>query len=101
MITIKQLKMGTPKVVNGTKQDRGLFSMAGLVADGKPTTSYDGVLIANTSVYMEIDAGITYLYDEEHAAWNPMPVGSGTSVDIEGNVVGIASVAETKSYVGV
>ena len=101
MITIKQLKMGTPKVVNGEKQDRGLFSMAGLVADGKPTTSYDGVLIANTSVYVEIDTGITYLYDEEHAAWNPMPVGGGTSVDIDGNVVGIASVAETKSYVGV
>ena len=101
MITIKQLKMGTPKVVNGTKQDRGLFSMAGLVADGKPTTSHNGVLIANTSVYVEIDTGITYLYDEEHAAWNPMPVGSGTPVDIDGNVVGIASVAETKSYVGV
>lgn len=101
MITIKQLKMGSPKVVNGEKQDRGLFSMAGLVADGKPTTSYDGVLIANTSVYMEIDTGITYLYDEENAEWNPMPVGGGTSVDIDGDVVGIASVAETKSYVGV
>lgn len=100
MITIKQLKMGTPKVVNGENRIVD-FSMAGLAADGKPTTSHNGVLIANTSVYVEIDTGITYLYDEEHAAWNPMPVGSETSVDIDGNVVGIASVAETKSYVGV
>lgn len=101
MITIKNLTMGDPKTVGGEKVPRGLFYMAGLVADGKPTTVQNGVLIANTSVYIEIDTGITYLYDEEHAAWNPMPVGSGASVDIEGDVVGIATVAETRGYVGV
>lgn len=47
-----------------------LFTFAGLSADEKPVTSYNGTAISNGSVFIEIDTGKSYMYDAEGETWN-------------------------------
>ena len=47
-----------------------LFTFAGLAADEKPVTSYNGTTISNGSVFIEIDTGKSYMYDAEGEEWN-------------------------------
>lgn len=45
-----------------------IVELRGLAADTKPT-EFDGVKIGNGSVFIEIDTGSMFLYDEEHEEW--------------------------------
>lgn len=47
-----------------------LFTFAGLSADEKPVTSYNGTMISNGSVFIEIDTGKSYMYDAEGEVWS-------------------------------
>lgn len=45
------------------------FEFRGLSTDTKPTTEYSGDLIANGSIFIEIDTAHMYFYDEENTTW--------------------------------
>ncbi len=48
---------------------RTTFKMKGLTTDTKPTGTYDEMVIANGSTFMEIDGDKFFMYDEENETW--------------------------------
>lgn len=54
----------------GAKYNTTYCELCGLSTDTKPTIQYDGVGIANGSLYIEMDTDKKYLYDEENQTWN-------------------------------
>jgi len=72
MITLISSEVTASKKIDGTMKGRAVMTLAGLTADTKPTTYYKGVLIANGSVCIVMDAGTTYMYDEEGAQWHTL-----------------------------
>lgn len=57
-----------------------LFHFCGLDAE-KPAGSYEGVAVANGSVYYGIDTGAAYCYDEAGREWHPQAAG-GTGLPL-------------------
>lgn len=53
----------------GSKFNRNTMEIYGNAADEKPIREYEGLLIPNGSIYIEIDTGKGYLYDEENHVW--------------------------------
>lgn len=45
------------------------FEFDGLAGDTKPTSTYEGNTIANGSVFLEMDTGAVFMYDEENVTW--------------------------------
>lgn len=54
----------------GAKYNTTYCELCGLSTDTKPIIQYDGVGIANGSLYIEMDTDKKYLYDEENQTWN-------------------------------
>lgn len=69
MITIVSSTPSPSIVIDGVTRSRELFRFTGLASDTKPVTEYNGVLIRNGSIFIEIDTGKSYLYDEEGGKW--------------------------------
>ena len=57
------------------RPNRSWLELYGLSADEKPVDKFDGVYIGNASVFVEMDTGITHIYDEENQIWYPLPSG--------------------------
>lgn len=49
------------------------FGFKGKSTDTKPTGSHDGMKIANTSTFFEMDTQTVYFYDGETDSWLPQP----------------------------
>lgn len=49
--------------------DKTTFELRGLSTDEKPTTKYKDVLIANGSIFIEMDTQKIWFYDETGATW--------------------------------
>lgn len=49
------------------------FSFKGKSTDTKPTGSYFGMPIANTSTFFEMDTQQVFFYDEDTNDWLPQP----------------------------
>ena len=45
------------------------FELYGLSTDTKPTETYQGVAIRNTSVFYEMNTGKLYMYDADNKQW--------------------------------
>ena len=69
MITIVSSTPSPSIIIDGVARSRELFRFTGLASDTKPVTEYNGVLIRNGSIFIEIDTGKSYLYDEEGGKW--------------------------------
>ncbi len=69
MITIVSSTPSPSIVIDGVTRSRELYRFTGLASDIKPVTEYNGVLIRNGSIFIEIDTGKSYLYDEEGGKW--------------------------------
>lgn len=69
MITIVSSTPSPSITIDGVARSRELFRFTGLASDTKPVTEYNGVLIRNGSIFIEIDTGKSYLYDEEGGKW--------------------------------
>lgn len=63
------------------------FRFFGLKDDEKPTVSYKGEPIANGSLFVEAETGITYDYDGAGAAWIKRANSGGGGGDIDGDGV--------------
>ena len=66
MITIYNVKKSE------IKEGNFLVELRGLSTDEKPTTLPTGGTIENGSVFIEIDTGNVYLYNEEGTEWCPV-----------------------------
>lgn len=66
MITIYNVKKSE------IKEGNFLVELRGLSTDEKPTTLTTGGTIENGSVFIEIDTGNVYLYNEEGTEWCPV-----------------------------
>ena len=69
MITIVSSTPSPSITIDGVARSRELFRFTGLASDIKPVTEYNSVLIRNGSIFIEIDTGKSYLYDEEGGKW--------------------------------
>ena len=69
MITIVSSTPSPSVTIDGVARSRELFRFTGLASDIKPVTEYNSVLIRNGSIFIEIDTGKSYLYDEEGGKW--------------------------------
>ncbi len=69
MITIVSSTPSPSIVIDGVTRSRELYRFTGLAADTKPVTEYNNILIRNGSIFIEIDTGKSYLYDEEGGKW--------------------------------
>lgn len=56
----------------GAKYNTTFCTFCGLSTDTKPVGVYEGITIANGSLYIEMDTDKKYLYDEENQTWNEM-----------------------------
>lgn len=77
MITIVSSTPSPSIVIDGVTRSRELYRFTGLASDTKPVTEYNGVLIRNGSIFIEIDTGKAYMYDEEGGKWSAQARGSG------------------------
>ena len=66
-----------PYLVDGQSVSMARLTFAGLPGDEKPTEEYNGILIANGSIFITI-GGNSYTYDEENHVWVEDTGGSGS-----------------------
>ena len=67
--------VGTSKstvTINGSAQSREVMSFVGLSTDEKPTGQFNGSAIANGSVFIAMDSGAAYMYDEDNSQWRAL-----------------------------
>ena len=57
------------------------YKIAGLSTDTKPTAS-----VSTGSVFIEVDTGLVYLYDEESMEWFEVENGNGGKPPLPGGV---------------
>ena len=57
-------------VKDDTKKE---LDFRGLSADTKPTVSYQGLKVTNSSTFFEMDTQNVYFYDEENENWLAQP----------------------------
>lgn len=67
MVTISKIEKSKIEEVN-----KFLVELRGLSTDNKPTVLETGANIENGSVFIEIDTGDVYLYDEKGTEWDPV-----------------------------
>lgn len=60
---------------------------SGLSTDEKPLEEYDGIKIANSSTWRNIDDGKYYGYDEAGKAWHEWPAAGGGGGDVNVKVI--------------
>lgn len=75
MITILKSYAADPVEIDGIVMSRAVMTMAGVSSDEKPIGIYSGTVIANGSVFIEIDTGKSYMYDAEGEAWSEQACG--------------------------
>lgn len=59
--------------VKAQHADDAEFSFKGLSTDTKPTGTYDGQKIANSSTFFEMDNQTVYFYDGGTSSWLAQP----------------------------
>ena len=67
--------VGTSKstgTINGSAQSKEIMSFVGLSTDEKPTGQFNGSAIANGSVFIAMDSGAAYMYDEDNSQWREL-----------------------------
>ena len=78
------------------------FRFSGLQSDEKPIETYNGAVIANGSVFLEMDTGVTYDYDAAGKSWVKRPGGGGagnTDIDGDGTPDSIATNGEVDELI--
>ena len=53
----------------GTRVNREWLELFGLSSDEKPIKVFEGRFIGNASLFMEMDTGSVYMYDEDGEKW--------------------------------
>ena len=61
--------MVTIQTIGGHVNDPNHMEIYGLSTDEKPTVTFQNHKIINASLYIEMDTGNAYFYDEENAQW--------------------------------
>lgn len=56
-------------IKRGAWYETNVMEIRGLSTDTKPTSKMAGYAIPNGSIYVEIDTGTNYMYDEENSTW--------------------------------
>lgn len=54
------------------RRNSATLDIVGLSTDEKPIDKFENTPIINGSVFLEMDTGDIYLYDEENAKWHKM-----------------------------
>lgn len=67
MVTISKIEKSRIEEIN-----KFLVELRGLSTDEKPSVLETGGNIENGSVFIEIDTGDVYLYNEEGTEWDPV-----------------------------
>ena len=57
-------------IASDVKGKRMPHEFFGLSSDAKPTTKMDDMKVTNGSIFVEIDTGKIYMFDEENAKWH-------------------------------
>lgn len=65
----------------GRSYNRNVLEIAGLSTDVKPTDKLENAHVVNGSVFIEIDTGKSYIFDETNKIWNQNVSSGGGGVD--------------------
>lgn len=53
----------------GDRHNRSVLQIVGLSTDVKPTVKVENMPLTNGSIYVELNTGKRYLFDEENKMW--------------------------------
>lgn len=65
----------------GRSYNRNVLEIAGLSTDTKPIDKLENAHVVNGSVFIEIDTGKSYVFDETNKIWNQNVSSGGSGVD--------------------
>ena len=68
MVTVND-SICVTQIEDGVAENKRIMLFVGLSTDTKPTDTFNEVVIANGSVFLEMDTSTYYVYDESEPEW--------------------------------